>query len=92
MKKIRADEVAAQMYEENALQLSELNEIQYKYSRNDTQSAEILLKIVLKRPAHVYRSFLRALENNNQYDAYLLLADDGLCKWHFLHSFFTSIR
>jgi len=84
VRKIRANEVAAQMYEERALQINELNDIQYKYSRNDTQSAEILLNIVLMGPASVYRSFLRALENNNQFDAYLLLADDGLYKCLFL--------
>lgn len=80
------------MYEEEALQLTELNDIQYKYSRNDVRSAEILLNIVLIRPAHVYRSFLRALEKNNQFDAYLLLADEGLFTCQFLHLFFTVIR
>ena len=79
------------MYEEETLQLSELNDIQHKYSHNDVRSAEILLNIVLIRSARVYRSFLRALEKNNQFDAYLLLADEGLCKCLFPHFFFVMI-
>jgi len=82
--KIRADEVAMQMYEDGVLQLTELNDIQNVYSHNDVRSAEILLNIVLARPDPVFSSFINALEMNNQLDAYLLLIDDGLCKYRFL--------
>ena len=91
MHKFRANEVAAQMYENKTLQITELNDIQDKYSRNDVKAAEILLNIVLARPPRVYESFLQALETNNQLDAYRLLADDGLCKCRFLYVFWTSL-
>jgi len=78
-RKICASEVAAHMYQDGALLDSELNDIQHTYSQNDVKAAEILLNLVLARPVCVYRSFLRALETNNQLDAYLLLVDDGLC-------------
>lgn len=80
MNKIRANAVAAQMFEDHALEETELNEIQDKCSHNDVASAEYLLNIVMVRPPHVYQSFLRALETNNQLDAYLLLTYEGLHK------------
>ena len=79
MRKIRACQVAAHMYQDGALLDTELNDIQHAYSQNDVKAAEILLNLVLARPVYVYRSFLRSLETNNQLDAYLLLVDDGLC-------------
>lgn len=79
--KIRANEVAAQMFQDGALQLSELSEIQNKYSYNDVDSATFLLNVVLARPRDVYQSFLTAVEKNNQMDAYLMLTDDGLYKY-----------
>ena len=82
--KIRANEVAEQMYTDGALQLTELNDIQHTYSRNDVKSAEMLLNVVLARLDDIYESFLQALNTNNQFDAYLLLVDDGLCKCRFL--------
>jgi len=85
--KIRANEVAAQMYEHQALQFSELNDIQDLYSHNGVRSAEILLNIVLARPDQIYQPFLLALGATNQFDAYLLLVDDGLCKCPFLYSY-----
>jgi len=83
VQKITASELAAQMYEDETLQVSELNDIQHLYSCNDVKAAEFLLNIVLARPVHVYQSFLRALEINHQLDAYLMLVDDGLFKCRF---------
>jgi len=76
--KIRAKEVAVQMLENGALQQTELNEIQHKCSHNNVAAAEYLLNIVMARPLYVYESFLRALERNNQIDAYHLLTYNGL--------------
>jgi len=76
--KICANEVAAQMFQDGALQQTELNKIQHKCSHNDVAAAEYLLNIVMAQPLDAYESFLRALERNNQIDAYLLLTYDGL--------------
>ena len=83
MHKVRAYEVASNMYQDEALEQTELNEIQYKCSRNDIASTEYLLNIVMVRPPDVYQSFLRALQTTNQHDAYLLLTYDGLHKSFF---------
>ena len=71
--KIRADKVAAYMYQHGALEETELNEIQYKCSHDKVSSAQYLLNIVIVRPPHVYESLLQALQTTNQHDAYLLL-------------------
>jgi len=78
VQKIRANEVAVQMLEERALQQTELNEVLRKCSHNDVAASEYLLNIVMARPLYVYESFLRALERNNQIDAYHLLTYNGL--------------
>jgi len=66
------------MYQDGAVEQSELNEVQHKCWQNDIAAAEYLLNIVIARPTHVYELFLQALETSNQLDAYLLLTFDGL--------------
>ena len=91
--KICANEVAGQMYQDGALELIELNEIQQ--SHNHIRSAQFLLNIVLDRPPDVYWSFIRALQNGNQLEAYLVLTDDGLNKSilsFVLHCYTTAMK
>jgi len=91
--KISANEVAGQMYQDGALEQIELNEIQQ--SHNDIRSAQFLLNIVLVRPRKVYWSFIGALKNSNQLEAYLLLTDDGLNKSilpFVLHCYTTAMK
>jgi len=75
--KIRPHDVANHMYQDGALEQTELNEIQNKCSYNDVAAAEFLLNIVIARPLHVYDSLLQALQKTDQIEAYLLLTYEG---------------
>jgi len=78
MHKIRANEVAAKMFQNGVLSQSELNTVQDLYSRSDVSSAEYLLNVVLARLHDAAASFVEALDKTNQLDAYLILVTDGL--------------
>ena len=78
---LNARSVAAEMFEQNALTLRELDKIQT--SRAESSAAETLLDIVVAAPRVVYESLLESLRRTKQEHVYQLIVFDGKPSCHF---------
>lgn len=81
---IRAREVAAILFQRDALTRKELETIQQK--KSDTKAAEILLHVVMSQSRNVYDCFLEALTRTSQCDIVLTLVDIGITAIRRIHS------
>jgi hypothetical protein len=82
--KLTAKTVAVEMYQRDALSISELESIQS--FENQCKATEELLKFLLRSPdnnSFVYECFLEALKNTGQYHVFLWISHPGNTKFSF---------
>ena len=72
---MQSKEVAAEMYQQNALTSKELQKIQA--SKSESQAVDRLLDIVVAAPRVVYESFLESLRHTKHESAFQLIACEG---------------
>jgi len=77
--KLVASTLAAEMFQRDALSISELESIQQ--SRDlPSLAAQQLINILMRSPRETYHYFLDALKRTNQIDIYMCLVLEGECR------------